>query len=142
MQIDSPARKRNLISLTPLIDIVFILLVFFMLASTFSQWSFLGIAIGEGETTEIGDPSHTLVGIKPSDTAMPRLAVEERFLTMLELQAEIKAAIANDPKHSVLLLPAPTLPLQQMVMVLETLQRDFGERVSLAVAPPEAQEAP
>ncbi|OOC09384.1 ExbD/TolR family protein, partial [Thioalkalivibrio halophilus] len=31
-------RRRNLISLTPLIDVVFILLVFFMLASSFLDW--------------------------------------------------------------------------------------------------------
>ena len=31
-------KKRPLISLTPLIDVVFILLVFFMLASSFLDW--------------------------------------------------------------------------------------------------------
>ena len=31
-------RRRPLISLTPLIDVVFILLVFFMLASSFLDW--------------------------------------------------------------------------------------------------------
>ncbi len=33
--IAEPRRRRSLISLTPLIDVVFILLVFFMLASSF-----------------------------------------------------------------------------------------------------------
>src|SRR5690606_18422295 len=32
------ARRRSTISLTPLIDVVFILLVFFMLASSFLDW--------------------------------------------------------------------------------------------------------
>ena len=34
----SPRRRRPLISLTPLIDVVFILLVFFLLASSFLDW--------------------------------------------------------------------------------------------------------
>ena len=33
---DARRRRRSLISLTPLIDVVFILLIFFMLASSFS----------------------------------------------------------------------------------------------------------
>ncbi len=35
--LDLPARRKNSISLTPLIDVVFILLLFFMLSSTFNQ---------------------------------------------------------------------------------------------------------
>ena len=34
-------RERVRISLTPLIDVVFILLVFFMLASSYVQWLYL-----------------------------------------------------------------------------------------------------
>lgn len=33
-----PCRPRRSVNLTPLIDVVFILLMFFMLTSTFSQW--------------------------------------------------------------------------------------------------------
>lgn len=35
MHIEQPQRRRRLVSLTPLIDVIFILLIFFMLASTF-----------------------------------------------------------------------------------------------------------
>ncbi len=35
---EKSAKRKNIISLTPLIDVVFILLVFFMLASSFADW--------------------------------------------------------------------------------------------------------
>jgi biopolymer transport protein ExbD len=39
MQLDlHPLKRKQAISLTPLIDVVFILLLFFMLSSSFSQW--------------------------------------------------------------------------------------------------------
>ena len=38
----APSRRR-LISLTPLIDVVFILLIFFMLASSFLDWRAIGL---------------------------------------------------------------------------------------------------
>ena len=46
--------RRRLISLTPLIDVVFILLVFFMLASSFSQWRVVDLVVG-GEGTAADD---------------------------------------------------------------------------------------
>ncbi|PLX44015.1 MAG: hypothetical protein C0605_03345 [Hyphomicrobiales bacterium] len=39
MQVDAPIVPRRRLSMTPLIDVVFLLLVFFMLASTFAQYS-------------------------------------------------------------------------------------------------------
>ena len=47
MHIDSGAPpRRRLISLTPLIDVVFILLVFFMLASSFMEWRLVDLQLG------------------------------------------------------------------------------------------------
>lgn len=53
MQLDPPAKKGVKLSLTPLIDVVFLLLIFFMLASTFSRFSSLPLAVksGQGQTT-------------------------------------------------------------------------------------------
>ena len=133
MQIETPPAKRNLISLTPLIDIVFILLVFFMLASTFSKWSYLGIQIGEAEATDMDAPTQTVVGLKSSDQAMPRFAVEGGILSLEALTQHLRNEMDRNAKHSVLLLPTPDLPLQKLVLALETLQRDFGDNVSLAM---------
>ena len=45
------ARTRSIISLTPLIDVVFILLLFFMLASNFSVESSLSVQSGGNQST-------------------------------------------------------------------------------------------
>ena len=39
MQLNSSSNKKLKLSLTPLIDVVFLLLIFFMLASTFTRFS-------------------------------------------------------------------------------------------------------
>lgn len=46
MQIDIAPRRRRGVSLTPLIDVVFNLLLFFMLASSLARWSGLELATG------------------------------------------------------------------------------------------------
>lgn len=46
MQIDVAPRRKRSVSLTPLIDVVFNLLLFFMLASSLAKWSGLELATG------------------------------------------------------------------------------------------------
>lgn len=43
MRLNRPARRRSIMNLTPLIDVVFLLLVFFMLASTFLKFGTIGL---------------------------------------------------------------------------------------------------
>ncbi len=43
MQVDAPITPRRRMSMTPLIDVVFLLLIFFMLASTFMKYSRIDI---------------------------------------------------------------------------------------------------
>lgn len=49
MQLKAPEKKSLNLSLTPLIDVVFLLLIFFMLASTFSRFSSLPFAVNSGQ---------------------------------------------------------------------------------------------
>lgn len=48
MRLNRPARRGAMIGLTPLIDVVFLLLIFFMLASTFLKFSSTPVAGGAG----------------------------------------------------------------------------------------------
>lgn len=54
MQIDVAPRRKRGVSLTPLIDVVFNLLLFFMLASSLARWSGLELATGS-ERAEADD---------------------------------------------------------------------------------------
>ena len=49
MQLGTLQPSKRLISLTPLIDVVFILLVFFMLASSYLDWHSIGLSISSGK---------------------------------------------------------------------------------------------
>lgn len=46
MRLDPPAARRRTMSLTPIIDVVFLLLLFFMLASTFSRYARVDVTLG------------------------------------------------------------------------------------------------
>ncbi|UZE94567.1 ExbD/TolR family protein [Alkalimarinus alittae] len=52
MLLEAQSKKINRISLTPLIDVVFILLLFFMLSSSFSHWFSIDISMPTGSKLE------------------------------------------------------------------------------------------
>lgn len=110
-------RRRALISLTPLIDVVFILLVFFMLASSFLDWRAIDLSppvkAGGGAPLE----GSLLIDIR-ADTL--RLAGEAMDLEVLTVR--VGGLTAGKPDRPVILRPAADVSLQRTVEVLDRLK--------------------
>ena len=113
-----PPRKRPLISLTPLIDVVFILLVFFMLASSFLDWRAIDLnAPARAAAGSTAVEGALLVEIRPDGL---RLAAET--LTLDALAQRVAARLAAKPEQRVLIKPAAGVTLQRTVNVLDRLK--------------------
>lgn len=113
-----PRRRRPLISLTPLIDVVFILLVFFMLASSFLDWRAIDLnapeRMGAGSSME----GALLVEVRPDG---PRLS--GRTVPLASLAARVQERLEALPGKRVLIKPAAGVALQDAVDVLDHLER-------------------
>jgi biopolymer transport protein ExbD len=110
-----PQRRRSaIISLTPLIDVVFILLVFFMLASSFLDWRTLAL-----DTAAVGQPVPSV-----QDTLVVQIDGDELRLNgeVTTLETLIDRARARQPAdHPVSLQPLADTRVQAMVRVLDAL---------------------
>jgi biopolymer transport protein ExbD len=119
-------RRRALISLTPLIDVVFILLVFFMLASSFFDWRSIDLAApGKGTAVPKLDGA-MLVEVRDD---MVRLAGAE--ISLDDLQQRINARIQEMPDQRILVRPAAGVSLQRAVAVVDRISQAGGANVSL-----------
>lgn len=119
-------RKRSLISLTPLIDVVFILLVFFMLASNFLQFrSFELSAAGPG-AAKADRPAALTVAITADG-----MTLEGRPVDAATLPARLTEALRGDQKRPVLVKPAAGVPLQRAISVLDLLRASGVEAATL-----------
>ncbi|MCK8516673.1 biopolymer transporter ExbD [Methylonatrum kenyense] len=120
-------RRRHLIGLTPLIDVVFILLIFFMLASSFLDWQSISLSVpGDGRATE-ADLRSTVVRVLDDG----QLEVDGEATSVTELRDRFSAIFADDPDHSVVVRPQDDAALQHVVRVVETLNAVGGTRVTL-----------
>ncbi|RKT44840.1 ExbD/TolR family protein [Thiocapsa rosea] len=120
MRFEVPAPRRRLIGLTPLIDVVFILLVFFMLASSLINWQ--AIEMGAPASASAGTPvvGSWLVRVQPES-----LDLNAETIAAAELAGRVAARIGEDPAQRILIQPAPGVSLQRLVDVLDLL-RDAG----------------
>lgn len=128
MRIDPAPTRRRAPSLTPLIDVVFILLVFFMLVTRLVDWGRLDLDV----TVSDG-------GGAAGESRVERIMVEEDGLRWGGREFDDAAALASAAARAqragelegVLLDAAPAVRLQRLVRILEALRAAGVSRASL-----------
>ena len=123
-----PRRRRALISLTPLVDVVLILLVFFMVASSFRDWRAItldsGVSGGNGASPRM--EGALLVEVLPDGV---RLSGEPVSLELL--RTRVRGHTAKRPDLRVLIEPSPGVGLQETVHVIDALRESGVSGLSL-----------
>ncbi|MBK1692574.1 ExbD/TolR family protein [Ectothiorhodospira mobilis] len=129
MEIEAPPpRRRALISLTPLIDVVFILLVFFMLASSFLDWRLLPLHAASGKAPATAEQTVLRVQI----AADGAIRLEGRTMAPGGLTRALVARLAEAPERAVVVQPEGDVPLQRLVAVLDQVRAAGASQVTLA----------
>lgn len=113
--------RRRALSMTPLIDVIFLLLLFFMLSSTFSRF-------GEVELT--GASQGGAVSAAPS--FFLSVAAEDLRLngTAIDL-GDLPGAVTEENADGVLVSLAPQVTAQRLIDVLAVLRGIAGLQVTV-----------
>lgn len=122
----SAGKRRPLVSLTPLIDVVFILLVFFMLASSYLDWRAIDLSV-PAEASAAG----TLEGALLVEVRSGGLRLGGVPMAAGELAGRVRERLEEAPETRVLVKPAEGVTLQQAVDVLDRLAVIPGVDVSM-----------
>ena len=126
MQLDRPAApSRKLIGLTPLIDVVFILLLFFMLSSNFMHWR--QISLSSANQTE-NTPDEILVVRVESDAG--RVTHDGKTYQLSDLDG-LRTLVAEAPEAVYAVEAAPEVKTQTLVSLLDQLHRAGAQKVSM-----------
>jgi len=131
MNFSSPRRRLPLVlDLTPLIDVVFLLLIFFMVTTTFVPDSTgMQVELPRSSSQEViadGDDFTLELGADGS------VRLNERALSSAELSAELRKAAASNPSTLIVLKADAELSHGRVVEVMD-LAREIG-LTSFAIA--------
>jgi len=107
--------RRSVITLTPLIDVVFILLVFFMLASSFVDWRVLQLGMTRSGSGKGGEGAF-LVEVRQGDLRLSGVAMNTD-----DMAQRLRARLAKAPDTRVLVKPAAGVDLQRAIDIVDAI---------------------
>lgn len=103
-------RRRRRLSLTSLIDVIFLLLLFFMLSSTFTRFGDMPfMAVGSGASATVADVPPAFLRVQPD-----RVTLNAREVAL----ADLPEALARLEASTLLIAPQDAVSAQRLVDVL------------------------
>jgi len=137
-------RRRAVLSLAPLIDVTFILLIFFMLVTQFDRFAPLQLVLGQKRDAPLQPPRQHGAGVGTLTLeigADGALRLDGRdAITIEALPAILTARTAGEAEPLIAIDPEPEVPLQRLLDVLKAVQT-VPSLKSRIIVPRKAREA-
>lgn len=128
MQFERTTKKPRQIGLTPLIDVVFLLIIFFMLSTSFIKTESMELSFPSGQ--EVKDTPQEAVRIFVHDDQ--RLFLNNKEMTIPDLKAQLRLMLFKDAERSILLLSGDKVSVQRLVSIMDDIYLMGGRNVSVA----------
>lgn len=126
-------RRRSMVILTPLVDVVFILLVFFMLVSSFSDDRVINMLTPAAAKEATASESLGVVLIRIGQGGA--LNISGLPTTQVQLAQEVALRSVGDTKYSYLVQPGTGVSLQEVVSIVDLLKSSGAYSVALTRKP-------
>ena len=123
------AEKRQIeLSITPLIDIVFLLLIFFMLTSNFLLDEGLKIDLPSARTAEVESAKDLTIFLGEDG----RIVFDGRTVTLEGLEAGLTAELQGNPNLTVIIRADRKVDLEKAVGVMDAVKASGAPKMMLA----------
>ena len=118
------------INLTPMLDVVFIMLIFFIVTATFVKEVGLDVNQPEDDKPKTVDPDKRSIVVRI--TSRDRIIIAQRDVDWRSVRANIERLHAENPEAPVVIQPHPASRTESMVHVMDSARQAGVFAVSLA----------
>ena len=139
MKFSVPETEEVSINLTPLIDIVFLLLIFFMVSTTFQRETELEIALPEASAETSSEPAVSALILEIDATGAYRLSTEQSgkssdfaSVNIEQLSEMLKGLSAKNDTATLVIKADAKTPHQAVVQALDAARKANLTRVKFA----------
>ncbi len=123
---DEPIHKKRIVSLTPLIDVVFLLLIFFMLASSFLQTQSIAVLTPAPNPEEVETDRHVVeVWVLADGT----LRLDGEAIAPDGLSDGIRNNLGGDPEAVVSILAENGSAVQPLIAAIEAARNGGAQSI-------------
>lgn len=110
--------EENEINMTPMLDIVFIMLIFFIVTTSFIKPSGITVDQPTASTAESRDASNILIGINPAG----EIWVDKQRVDVSAVRANVERLRAENPDSAVILQADEEAPSGLLVRVMDQVR--------------------
>ena len=120
----------NKINLTPMLDVVFIMLIFFIVTATFVKEVGLDVNQPEDNTPQEPDPDKRSIVVRI--TNHDRIIIAQRTVDIRAVRANIERLSAENPEAPVVIQPHPDSTTDAMIHVMDSARQAGVYNISFA----------
>jgi biopolymer transport protein ExbD len=133
-EFEIPARKRQGVNvdIAPLMDMVFILLIFFIVTSTFTRETGVEVTKPRAQTATSVSQESIMIAITREGT----LHMNERQLELSSLRGILEGMLQKNPEREVVLLADESSYSGLMINVIDVCNLAGAKKVSVAAVQP------
>lgn len=121
------------INLTPMLDVVFIMLIFFIVTATFVKEVGLDVNQPEDDKPKTVDPNKKSIVVRI--TSRDRIIIAQRDVDWRAVRANIERLHAENPKAPVIVQPHAESRTETLVHIMDSARQAGVANVSLASGP-------
>jgi len=118
-----------LLNITPLIDVLFILIIFFAVSSTFLEQPGIKLALPEAQKTDLQKVEKAVVFI----SADQQIQFQNKEVGLENLGPIIKDAMTQSPDHSLIINADKRVPYGFVVKIMDIARQSGVEKLVVAV---------
>lgn len=123
-----PKRRKAGLSLAPMLDMIFILLIFFVVSTTFSKLPGVLINRPDASQSDKLPPNNLMIGITKSGD----IYINKKRYTKETLSEKLQLKVAANPNITVLIIADEDSILKHSIMVMDLCKQVGIENVALA----------
>lgn len=128
MEFDPRKKVAIHLNVTPLIDIIFLLLIFFMLTANFIMQPGIDVRLPKADNVKLQDNEQIVVTVSKAG----KIFINEKEIKEKEVEAAVKKAFAGSSKKSVILRADSDLKFGPVVKVMDAIKKADAEGIIIS----------
>lgn len=128
MEFEGRARIQSHLDIAPLIDIVFLLLVFFMLTSTFATPEAIELELPESSSASAMELHPIIISLDKTG----QIALNGKQIALDQLRAAVQLLLKQDTDSAITLKSDGHSEVQQLLNVMDQIRAAGGHNIALA----------
>lgn len=121
-------KPKASLKIAPLLDMIFILLIFFVVSTTFSKLPGITINQPEGHTTDKIPPNNLIIGI----TKTGETIINKRNYSPKKLKETLRIKKSALPNINILIMADKQVELQHVISVMDICKQVQIENIAIA----------